>query len=70
MNTQSARHRPANVVGMQLDLIRHSDAAQAAALRTAAETALIDYHWTEDERIQRHRYYLDQAARLEKQAHE
>ena len=64
-NTQGARHRPANVAGMQLDVFRHSDKSQAEAYRKAAETALVDPFWTEAQREARARYYTEQAERLE-----
>ena len=49
----------------QLDVFRHSDAAKADAYRKAAETALVDPFWTEEQREARHRYYLAEAERLE-----
>lgn len=49
----------------QLDVFRHSDAAQAAAYREAANTARIDPFWTDEQREQRVRYYTEQAERLE-----
>lgn len=52
----------------QLDVFRHSDAAQAAAYREAAETARVDPYWTEEQREARARYYQEQAERLEKRA--
>lgn len=38
---------------LQLDVFRHSDAAQAAAYREAAKTARVDPHWTEEQRAAR-----------------
>ena len=35
----------------RLDVFRHSDAAQAAAYREAAETARVDPYWTLDMRL-------------------
>lgn len=52
---------------LQLDVFRHSDAAQAAAYREAARTARVDPFWTDEQREQRVRYYTEQAERLEKQ---
>ena len=49
----------------QLDLIRHSDAAIAAAYRQAAETARVDPFWTDDQREARARHYLAEASRIE-----
>lgn len=51
----------------QLDVFRHSDAAQAAAYREAANTARVDPFWTDEQREARHRYYLAEAERLEQQ---
>lgn len=53
---------------MQLDVFHHSDKSQAAAYRKAAETALVDPFWTEEQREARARYYTEQAERLEKNA--
>ena len=50
---------------MQLDVFRHSDKPQAEAYRKAAETALVDPFWTEEQREARARYYTEQAERLE-----
>lgn len=50
---------------MQLDVFRHSDAAQAAAYREAAMTARVDPYWTEEQREARARHYTEQAERLE-----
>ena len=50
----------------QLDVFRHSDAAQAQAFREAALTARVDPYWTEEQRERRVRYYTEQAERLEK----
>lgn len=52
---------------VQLDVFRHSDAAQAAAYRLAAETARVDPFWTDDQRESRVRFYLSEAERLERQ---
>ena len=50
----------------QLDVFRHSDAAQAQAFRVAAEVARVDPFWTDEQRETRVRYYTEQAERLEK----
>lgn len=52
---------------LQLDVFRHSDAAQAAAYREAAKTARVDPHWTEEQRAAREAFYLAEALRLEQQ---
>ena len=52
----------------QLDVFRHSDAAQAAAYREAAETARVDPYWTDAQREARVKHYLDEAKRLEARA--
>lgn len=51
----------------QLDVFRHSDAAQAAAYREAAKTARVDPYWTEEQRAAREAFYLAEALRLEQQ---
>lgn len=50
----------------QLDLIRHSDAALAAAYREAARTARLNPHEPEHKAEQRARYYEQEAERLER----
>lgn len=52
---------------VQLDVFRHSDAAQAAAYREAAKTARVDPYWTEEQRAAREAFYLAEALRLEQQ---
>lgn len=49
----------------QLDVFRHSDAALAAAYREAARTALVDLHWTEEQRQARAAHYQSEAEKLE-----
>lgn len=67
--SQGAGHARINQSGMtQLDVFRHSDAAQAAAYRKAAETARVDPFWTQEQREARARYYTEQAERLEEAA--
>lgn len=50
----------------QLDVFRHSDQAQAAAYRMAAETARVDPFWTEEQQEARARFYEQEAERLER----
>ena len=50
----------------QRDIIRESDAGNAAACRAAAETALKDPHFTPREQRERHDYYMQRAAECER----
>lgn len=48
----------------QLDILRDSPATLAKAYRQAAETALHDPYFTEEERRTRHAYYMAEARKL------
>lgn len=49
----------------QLDVFRDDPKRLAQAWRVAADTALRDVQFTDDERKTRHDYYLAEAQRLE-----
>lgn len=49
----------------QLDVFRDDPGRMAKAWRAAAETALIDVQFNDDDRKRRHDYYLAEAERLE-----
>lgn len=62
---EAVSHQTATGRNRQLDVFRHSDAAQAQAFREAANTARVDPFWTDEQRETRVRYYTEQAERFE-----
>ncbi len=52
----------------QLDLIRNSDPELAKAYRTAAETAMFNPYFTDQQKKERSAYYLELAKRHEPSA--
>lgn len=52
----------------QLDVFRDDPTRLASIWRTAAETALHDIQFTDDERQRRHDYYLAEANKIQRSA--
>lgn len=55
-------------MAQQTDIFRDDPRRVAEAYREAAQTALVDPHYTMAERQARHDYYAAEAARMEAQA--